>query len=107
MFKEIKTAWAMCQKYQIDTFLLMLLLSTTWWTLLEKDAWDSIGESFALGVYVSTLIAVNSYFINNLYLKKYLYTNQYGRFILFSLATIIFVSTVLRLCHLWYVRGLH
>ena len=83
----------------------MLVLSTMWWSLLEKDAWDSIGESFTLGVYVSTLIAVNSYFINDLYLKKYLYTNQYGRFILFSLATIILVSTVLRLGHLWSVRG--
>jgi two-component system, LytTR family, sensor kinase len=105
MIQQLKAAWAVCQKYQIDTFLLMLVLSTSWWVALEKDALNNIGASFASGVYVSLIIALNSYLINDLYLKKYLYAKKYWQFMFVSIATIVAVVTLFRLLNLWYHKG--
>jgi two-component system, LytTR family, sensor kinase len=105
MIGQLKKIWAICQKYQIDTFLLMLTLSTIWWVSLEKEALKNVVSSFLFGAYVSALIAINSYFINDIYLQKYLYKKKYWQFALMSLGTIIIVCTILRLVYIAAYRG--
>jgi sensor histidine kinase YesM len=105
MIERLKKIWAICQKYQIDTFLLMLTVSTMWWVALEKGALDSVVSSFIFGAYVSALIAINSYFINDIYLHKYLYKKRYWQFALISIGTIIIVCSALRLVYLIAYRG--
>lgn len=91
--------------YKIDTFLFFTTAATLWWTTLEPSNERVWWAFFRQGVLFAAVFSANFYFVNDIYIPKYLYNRQFWKFIgmvalqLFVSCTLVYVLLV------WSYRG--
>jgi two-component system, LytTR family, sensor kinase len=91
--------------YKIDTFLFFTTAATSWWTSFESTSNVHFWQNFIQGVLFALLFSVNFYFVNDIYIPKYLYAKRFGRFIL-VVALQLFVScSITYILEIWSYRG--
>jgi two-component system, LytTR family, sensor kinase len=99
------TTYRFMRTYKIDTFLFFSTAATLWWTSFESISNIHFWENFRQGVLFALLFSVNFFFVNDIYIPKYLYAKRFGRFI-GMVALQLFVScTIAYILAIWSYRG--
>jgi two-component system, LytTR family, sensor kinase len=92
--------------YKIDTFLFFTLAATLWWSLLEPSTAEQRWAAFRQGIVYAAVFSINFYFINDLYIPKYLYSKRFGKFVLFVILQLFVSGTLAFVLLVWSHRGL-
>jgi two-component system, LytTR family, sensor kinase len=91
--------------YKIDTFLFFTTAATLWWSSLEPISDGRLWAAFRQGVLFSLTFSVNFYFVNDIYIPKYLYTRQFGRFLTMLLFQLFVSGSICYILLIWSYRG--
>jgi two-component system, LytTR family, sensor kinase len=91
--------------YKIDTFLFFTTAATFWWTSLETTMDAQFWENFRQGVLYALLFSVNFYFVNDIYIPKYLYSKRFARFIGMVMLQLFVSCTIIYILLIWSYRG--
>ncbi len=91
--------------YKIDTFLFFTTAATLWWTSLEYSNVGTWWLSFRKGALYAATFAVNFYFVNDIYIPKYLYTRRFWRFIGMVALQLFLSGSIAYVLLIWSYRG--
>ena len=91
--------------YKIDTFLFFTTAATLWWSSFETISDARIWAAFRQGVLFSLVFSINFYFVNDIYIPKYLYAKKIWQFL--SMVTLqLFISgSIAHILLIWSYRG--
>jgi two-component system, LytTR family, sensor kinase len=99
------TIYRFMRTYKIDTFLFFMCANTLWWTTLESTNAGNWRRDFSQGFIYAVTFSVNFYFVNNIYIQKYLYAKRIGRFIGMVALQLFVTGTVAYILVIWSYRG--
>jgi two-component system, LytTR family, sensor kinase len=91
--------------YKIDTFLFFTTAATLWWTWLGDSSSSNWWMHLKQAVLYAAVFAINFHFVNDVYIPKYLYTRQSGRFLAITALQLLVSGTASYVVLIWLHRG--
>ncbi len=91
--------------YKIDTFLFLMTLATLWWTSLEVSNEKIWWANFMQGLIYAATVSINFYYVNDIYIPKYLYTKRFGQFLIRIVLQVFVSGTIAYVLTMWSYRG--